>query len=79
MLGRRAGGLKERELGLTNPRLRRKGGGEVAIPVYKLMQENGTSERMLDVLARGISTRQYAEVLPEVVASRRSVEIDGEP
>jgi len=30
------------------------------------MQENGMSRRMLDVLMRGISTRQYAEVLPEM-------------
>jgi len=29
------------------------------------MQEHGMSQRMLDVLMRGISTRQYAEVLPD--------------
>jgi len=33
------------------------------------MQENGISARMLDVLMRGISTRQYAEVLPEMASS----------
>jgi hypothetical protein len=33
------------------------------------MQENGISGRMLDVLLRGISTRQYAEVLPEMASS----------
>jgi putative transposase len=33
------------------------------------MQENGIGERMLDVLMRGISTRQYAEVLPEMASS----------
>jgi len=61
--------LKERKLRVTKPRLREKGGGEVAIPAYDVMQENGMSQRMLDVLMRGISTRQYAEVLPEMASS----------
>lgn len=69
--GRQAGRvcLKERKLGVTKPRLREKGGGEVAIPAYEAMQENGMSQRMLDVLMRGISTRQYAEVLPEMTST----------
>jgi transposase-like protein len=69
--GRQAGRvcLKERKLGVTKPRLREKGGGEVAIPAYEAMQENGMSQRMLDVLMRGISTRQYAEVLPEMAST----------
>ena len=69
--GRQAGRvcLKERKLGVTKPRLRKKGGGEVAIPAYEAMQENGMSARMLDVLMRGISTRQYAEVLPEMAST----------
>ena len=69
--GRQAGRvcLKERKLGVTKPRLREKSGGEVAIPAYTAMQENGISERMLDVLMRGISTRQYAEVLPEMAST----------
>ena len=61
--------LRERKLGVSKPRLRQKGGGEVAIPAYEAMQENGISARMLDVLMRGISTRQYAEVLPEMASS----------
>jgi len=61
--------LKERKLGVTKPRLREKGGGEVAIPAYEAMQENGMSQRMLDVLMRGISTRQYGEVLPEMAST----------
>ena len=61
--------LKERKLGVTKPRLRHKRGGEVAIPAYEAMQENGMSARMLDVLMRGISTRQYAEVLPEMAST----------
>ena len=69
--GRQAGRvcLKERKLGVSKPRLRHKGGGEVAIPAYEAMQENGMSQRMLDVLMRGLSTRQYAEVLPEMASS----------
>ena len=69
--GRQAGRvcLKERKLGVTKPRLRHKRGGEVAIPAYEAMQENGMSARMLDVLMRGISTRQYAEVLPEMAST----------
>ena len=69
--GRQAGrvGLQERKLGVTKPRLRKKGGGEVAIPAYAAMQENGMSGRMLDVLMRGVSTRQYAEVLPEMAST----------
>ena len=58
--------LRERKLGVSKPRLREKGGGEVAIPAYEAMQENGLSER---VLMRGISTRQYSEVLPEMAST----------
>jgi len=58
--------LKERKLGVRKPRLREKGGGEVAIPAYEAMQEAGLGRRMLDVLMRGISTRQYRRVLPEM-------------
>ena len=61
--------LKERKLGVTKPRLRQKGGGEVAIPAYEAMQENGIGARMLDVLMRGLSTRQYAEVMPEMAST----------
>lgn len=69
--GRQAGRvcLKERKLGVQKPRLRNKGGGEVAIPAYEAMQDSQLGERMLDVLMRGLSTRQYAEVLPEMAAS----------
>src|SRR4029077_20796115 len=69
--GRQAGRvcLRERKLGVSKPRLREKGRGEVAIPAYEAMQENGLSERVLDVLMRGISTRQYAEVLPEMAST----------
>jgi putative transposase len=58
--------LKERKLGVTKPRLRARGGGEVAIPAYEAMQDARLGRRMLDVLLRGISTRQYQNVLPEM-------------
>jgi putative transposase len=32
--------LRERKLDVSKPRLREKGGGEVAIPAYDAMQEN---------------------------------------
>ena len=60
--------LKERKLAVSRPRLRsRQGsGGEVPIPAYEVMQDTRLGQRMLDVLLRGISTRQYARVLPEM-------------
>lgn len=69
--GRHAGRvcLKERKLGVRRPRLREKGGGEVPIPAYQAMQDAGLGRRMLDVLLGGISTRQYAEVLPEMAST----------
>ena len=58
--------LKERKLGVSKPRLRARGGGEVAIPAYAAMQDARLGRRMLDVLLRGISARQYQNVLPEM-------------
>ena len=55
---------------VQKPRLRRKGGGkgaEVAIPAYAAMQDDeGLQERLLSIVMRGVSTRNYQEVLPEV-------------
>jgi putative transposase len=60
--------LSERKLRVRKPRLRRKGsgrGGEVEIPAYEAMQEDARlGQRMLDILMRGVSTRQYEAVLP---------------
>jgi hypothetical protein len=39
--------------------------GSVTI-AYDVIQENGIGQRMRQVLMRGLSTRQYAEVLPEM-------------
>ena len=55
---------------VQKPRLRRKGGGkgaEVAIPAYGAMQDDeGLQERLLSIVMRGVSTRNYQDVLPEV-------------
>ena len=62
--------LAERKLRINKPRLRRKGkkgGGEVMIPAYEAMQSrSGVGGRLLEILMRGVSTRNYAEVLPEM-------------
>ena len=58
--------LKERKLGVRRPRLRGKSGGEVVIPAYRAMQDGELGRRMLEILLRGISTRQYQGVLPEM-------------
>ena len=73
--GRESGtvALSERKLRVEHPRLRKKGagrGGEVPIPAYEAMQEDGKlSQRMLEILLRGVSTRQYQKVLPEMAES----------
>jgi len=62
--------LKERQLRVNRPRLRRKGRGagkEVPIPVYQaLQQDTATGERMLEILLQGVSTRRYRRVIPEM-------------
>lgn len=73
--------LKERKLRVKRPRLRRKGqgeDGEVPIPAYEAMRsEEKLGSRMLEILLRGVSTRQYRAVLPEMAetvgVSRSSV------
>jgi putative transposase len=62
--------LSERKLRVHRPRLRKKQSGqdgEVPIPAYEAMQEDGKlAHRMLEILLRGVSTRQYKRVLPEM-------------
>jgi len=73
--------LKERKLRVARPRLRKKGQGqegEVPIPAYEAMrQEEKLGSRMLEILLRGVSTRQYRAVPPEMAetvgVSRSSV------
>ncbi len=79
--------LAERKLRVSKPRLRRKGKSksvEVEIPAYAAMQTHSRiGGRMLDILMRGVSTRNYSEVLPEMAetvgvskstVSRKSIE-----
>ena len=66
--------LAERKLKVTKPRLRKKGpggkGAEVPIPVYEALQRDGpTSQRMLEILLSGVSTRRYKKVLPAMAQS----------
>jgi putative transposase len=62
--------LSQRKLRVHRPRLRKKQtgrDGEVPIPAYEAMQEDGKlAQRMLEILLRGVSTRQYQKVLPEM-------------
>ena len=81
--GRQTGrvALKERQLRITRPRLRKKAAqpgepGEVEIPAYEAMQKDARlADRMLDILINGVSTRRYEHVLPamaETVGVSRS-------
>jgi transposase-like protein len=62
--------LKERQLQVHKPRLRKKGRGarkEIPVPAYEAMQRDiSTGERMLQILLNGVSTRRYQRVLPEM-------------
>ena len=64
--------LKERQLRVTKPRLRKKAArpgeaGEVEIPAYEAMRKDGRlADRMLEILIAGVSTRRYQHVLPEM-------------
>lgn len=62
--------LRDRQLQVTRPRLRRKGAGEEKVPAYEALRDNpATAEAMLGKLLRGVSTREYAEVLPRMAAT----------
>jgi transposase-like protein len=64
--------LRERQLRVEKPRLRKKkprrgDATEVEIPAYEAMRKDGKlADRMLEILMRGVSTRNYREVLPEM-------------
>jgi putative transposase len=62
--------LADRKVKLKRPRLRHKTEGEVKIPAYEaLRQDRGLSQHILGALLRGISTREYQEVLPQMAAT----------
>jgi putative transposase len=57
--------LADRKVRVKRPRLRHKTEGEVGIPAYEALHKNpGSTQYMLGALMRGISTREYHEVLP---------------
>jgi len=62
--------LSDRKLQVKRPRLRKKGPGggkEVEVPAYQAMQDQPRlGARMLDILMRGVSTRQYRAVIPDM-------------
>ena len=67
--GRQAGQvmLSDRKLEVDRPRLRSKGprSREVEVPAYAAMQNRpAMGARMLEILMRGVSTRNYKEVIP---------------
>ena len=62
--------LSDRKLRVEKPRLRRKGkgaGNEVEIPALQAILENSyLGSRMVEILMRGVSTRNYKTVIPEM-------------
>lgn len=59
--------LSDRKLRVDRPRLRSKDGREVAVPAYEAMRgSDRLGARMLEILLRGVSTRNYRRVLPEM-------------
>ena len=80
--------LADREMKVQRPRLRHKTEGEVKIPAYeKLRQDRGLQNHILGALMRGVSTREYGEVLPEMAetvgvsrsaVSRQAIEASAE-
>jgi putative transposase len=61
--------LSDRKLEVQRPRLRTRGrtGREVEVPAYSAMQNREQmGARMLEILMRGVSTRNYKEVIPQM-------------
>ena len=62
--------LVDRKLKVKRPRLRHRTEGEVKVPAYeRLRQDRGLGQHLLGALLRGISTREYREVLPQMAAT----------
>lgn len=62
--------LSERKLRVEKPRLRKKGNGpgkEVPVPAYDTLVTNSRlGSRILEILMKGVSTRKYKEILPQM-------------
>ena len=69
--GRQSGivSLKDRKVHVERPRLRKREGGagaEVGVPAYEAMKaDDSLGEQVLRVMMRGVSTRNYKEILPD--------------
>jgi transposase-like protein len=62
--------LTDRKLEVKRPRLRHKTEGEVKVPAYEALRKDaGVGQHMLGTLMRGVSTREYADVLPDMAAT----------
>ncbi len=62
--------LADRKVKVKRPRLRHKTEGEVPVPAYAMLREDrGLGQHMLGALLRGVSTREYQEVLPQMAAT----------
>jgi len=67
--GRQSGRVKlsDRKLRVAKPRLRKRSGGEVEVPAYEAMQDDERlGSRMLDILMKGVSTRNYSGTISEM-------------
>jgi transposase-like protein len=80
--------LADRKVKVQRPRLRHKTDGEVAVPAYQAMRKDkDLGKRMLGAMMRGVSTREYNEVLPQMAetvgvsrsaVSRQAIEASSE-
>ena len=80
--------LADRKVKVKRPRIRHKTEGEVKVPAYEVLrQDRGLGQHMLGALLRGVSTREYQEVLPQMAEtvgvsrsaiSRKAVEASAE-
>jgi transposase-like protein len=62
--------LEDRKVKVQRPRLRHKTDGEVAVPAYEAMRKDkSVGKRMLGAMMRGVSTREYHEVLPQMATT----------
>ena len=65
--------LSNRKVRVKKPRLRKReggDGGEVPVPAYEAMQDEGRlGTKMLSILMRGVSTRNYQSILPDACES----------
>ena len=62
--------LADRKVQVKRPRLRHKTEGEVKVPAYEALRDDArTGQHMLNALMRGLSTRQYNDVLPAMAAT----------